>query len=187
MNQFFSIIKNSVSLEEEELGHLVNLARKRTLNVGEYWLREGTVAKQVAFIEKGYLRKYYVKEGKEITDFFYLENSFTGDLPSILAQQPTYANVVAMEPTVILAWNYSDLNKLGRTTWNVEHLLRTMSERGFITFYQRTKSFIMQSPYERYCTLVTEQPEVLQRATQYHIASYLGITPQHLSRIRAKR
>lgn len=187
MDQFIKIIKNFVPLPDGELQQLIGLARKKELNVGDFWLREGMLAKQVAFIEKGYLRKYYLKEGKEVTDFFYFENSFTGDLPSILSQQPTYSYVVAMEPSSLITWNYSDLNKLGQTSLNIEHLLRTMTERGFVTFYQRTKSFIMQNPKERYATLIEEQPQVHQRATQYHIASYLGITPQHLSRIRAQK
>ena len=79
----------------------------------------------------------------------------------------------------------SGAGKVGASTY--EHLLRIMLERTFLTFYQRSVSFVTDSPKERYASLIETQPEVLQRATQYHIASYLGITPQHLSRLRGAR
>jgi len=92
-----------------------------------------------------------------------------------------------MEPTVLVTFRYSDLNNLSHKYPNIDHLLRVNVERSFITFHQKAISFILKSPKQRYEELVAEYPQILQRVTQYHIASYLGITPQHLSRLRGQR
>lgn len=141
----------------------------------------------LGFVEKGYLRKYYWVDGTEVTDFFYLENSFTGDIPAIVSKKPSITNMVAMEPTTILTIPYEKMDELCRRYHNIEHIMRVMTEQAFITFYYRGVSLITSSPKERYIKLMAEHPEILQRVAQYHIASFLGISPQHLSRLRAEK
>lgn len=185
--KLFELLNSIGSVTRDDYELLVEISTSRRLEKGAFWLREGMVGKDVAYIKKGYLRKYYIQKGNDITDYFYLDGNFTGDLPSILSGNPTYSFIEAMENTELLVWTYESLNDLAEKSFNIEHLLRKITELGFVTFYNRTKSFITQSPKERYDFLMNEQPQILQRATQYHIASFLGITPQHLSRIRASK
>lgn len=187
IEKFSESLKSISPLNEEETNEIIDISQIRELKVGECFFHEGMQAKEVAFIFKGYLRKYYLKDGKELTDFFYFENSFTGDLPSIMNNEPCVSFNVAMEPTILVTLRYADLDSLSRKFPNIDHLLRVNVERSFITFYQKSVSFILKSPKQRYEQLIAAYPQVLQRVTQYHIASYLGITPQHLSRLRGQK
>ena len=92
-----------------------------------------------------------------------------------------------MKPTSLLVFSYHELDKLSKESRNIEHLMRIFAELAFVRYYNKATSFLLQSSKERYEELIRSQPQVLQRATQYHIASYLGITPQHLSRLRASK
>ena len=187
MEEFFKRLNQIRQLTEEELNALSSVIVVQQLKKGDLWGEEGKRASFIGFVKKGYLRKYYIKDGLEVTDYFYLENSFTGDIPAIVSKKPSIANSVAMEPTTILSISYSNMELLCDQYHNIEHIMRVMIEQTFITFYYRSFSLISTSPKERYEKLMAEQPEVLQRVAQYHIASFLGISPQHLSRLRAKR
>lgn len=187
INTFKNILSQLALLTESELLQIADLTSIEELNVGDFWFQEGVHTHKVAFIYKGYLRKYFLKTGKEMTDYFYFENSFTGDLPSIMGNTACKSFNVAMEPTTLITLSCSELNKLAKTSHNIEHMLRLFVEQGFITYYDKATSFILHTPKERYEQLITTYPQVLQRATQYHIASYLGITPQHLSRLRGQK
>jgi len=178
-------LKQFSPLSEDDLNNIRGLITTKELKVGDYWFYEGGYATNIAYITKGYLRKYLLTEDGEKTDFFYFENDLTGDLPSIITKAPSKSYNVAMEPTSLLAFSYNELNKLSEESRNIDRLLRTFAELAFIRYYEKANSFVLQSPKERYLELINTQPKVLQRATQYHIASYLGITPQHLSRLRA--
>ncbi|MFI5154282.1 MAG: Crp/Fnr family transcriptional regulator [Chitinophagales bacterium] len=172
-------------MSSDEIDDFGSLSRNMHLSKADFWVREGMRVDKIAFIEKGYLRKFYIKEGKEITDEFYLENSFTADIPSIVSGKNAIANFQAMEETDLLVISFRSLEKLAESNHHIEHFVRVMIQQAFINFYNRSASFILNSPKERYTQLMDRHPEILQRAAQYHIASYLGITPQHLSRLRA--
>jgi CRP-like cAMP-binding protein len=172
-------------LSEEDCNSVLKILRTKQLKKGDYWLEEGKVNYNVAFVEEGYLRRYWLKDGNEITDTFYFENDLCVDLPSIISRSKPLSNVMAMQPTSLTIFSYTDFNNLCEKSIALEHLNRILVERSLLRFYHRTASFILKKPKERYNDLVDSKPRVLQRATQYHIASYLGIGPQHLSRLRA--
>src|SRR4051794_15163074 len=179
---------NSVNpLSEEDCDNLLKIFRTNQLKKGDYWLEEGKVNYNVAFVEEGYLRRYWLKDGIEITDTFYFENDLCVDLPSIISQTKPLSNVIAMQRTSLTIFSYAEFNKLCEKSIALEHLNRILVERSLLRFYNRTASFILQTPKERYDDLVNAKSPVLQKATQYHIASYLGIGPQHLSRLRAMK
>jgi len=187
MDEFFKQLNAIRQLNDNELTAFGSALVVRELKKGDLWAEEGKKASLLGFIKKGYLRKYYLKDGVEVTDYFYLENSFIGDIPSIISKKPSIANIVAMEPTTVLSVSYAKLDALCDKYHNIEHIMRIMIEQTFITFYYRSFSFISNSPKERYADLMAGHPDILQRAAQYHIASFLGITPQHLSRLRAAK
>lgn len=187
MNNIIEVLKKIAPLSEEECNRFLNITTPFHLNKGEYWIESGKRNNSIAFIQDGYLRKFYVKDGNEITDFFYFENDFSADLPSIINNSLPQANIVAMQKTTLTVFSYNDFNELCRTAPALEHLNRTIVEFTFLRFYNRTTSFILKTPKQRYEELMISYPKILQNAAQYHIASYLGITPQHLSRLRTRK
>lgn len=182
--KFFDAISPLSPLEKE---YIQNITKETHLAKDEFWIQENKVNKRIAFIIDGYLRKYYIKEGNEVTDFFYFENSFCADLPSIIGKQLPTSTIVAMTSSHLLTFSYDDFIALCERSHTFEHIYRMLLEQTFLQFYQRTNSFILQTPKERYEELLKTHPQLLQRVTQYHVASYLGISYQHLSRLRANK
>ncbi|MBD0401572.1 Crp/Fnr family transcriptional regulator [Flammeovirga sp. EKP202] len=172
-------------LTDKEQKLIKNLIAVKHLDEGDYWYYEGKETDQVAFVAKGYLRKYYMVEEEEITECFYFEGSFTGDLPSIISQVPCKSFNVAMESTTLLTLSYQELNELARQSINIERLLRKVTEQSFVMYHEKVTSFLLQSPRERFENLFLKKPIVFKKASANHIASYLGITPQHFSRLRS--
>jgi len=174
-------------LSEKDNDAILGIVKTRQLKKGHHWLEEGKANNYIAFIDKGYLRKYYLKDGNEITDSFYFENDLCADLPSIIGKIKPTSNVIAMQPTLLTTFSYVEFNKLCERSMALEHLNRLLVESTFLKFYTRTVSFILKTPKERYEDLIKTQSSIIQKAAQYHIASYLGIGPQHLSRLRANK
>jgi CRP-like cAMP-binding protein len=185
--KILQVLNNISPLNEKDVNNLLEICKNVHINKGEYWIKEGKKNNYIAFIEEGYLRKFYLKDGNEITDFFYFENDFSADLPSIIGNTNSDASIIAMQKSNLTTFSYYDFHELSKHSPTLEHIYRVIVEQTFVRFYKRTASFILHTPKERYYELFVSSPHVLQRATQYHIASYLGITPQHLSRLRKEK
>src|SRR3954466_9502584 len=99
-------------LSEEDCNSVLKILRTKQLKKGDYWLEEGKVNYNVAFVEEGYLRRYWLKDGIEITDTFYFEKDLCVDLPSIISQTKPLSNVIAMQLTSLTIFSYSEFNKL---------------------------------------------------------------------------
>jgi len=182
--QLFNSIK---TLNETETKDFLQIVREKRLNKGDYWIREGKTNNEIAFLFEGYLRKYFDKEGIELTDYFYFENDFCAELPSIIGKYKPTSNIVAMTSTELLTFDYNELMTLCNNSLTLGYIYRTILEQTFLRFYKRSSSFVLQTSKERYDELLRNFPQVMQKSTQYHIASYLGISPQHLSRLRAEK
>jgi CRP/FNR family transcriptional regulator, anaerobic regulatory protein len=186
MKKIIQSFNSVVPLSDKDYSSLTEILNTTCLDKGKYWIQTDKKNNNIAFIEDGYLRKFYIKEGKEITDFFYFDNDFSADLPSIIGNTKPQASIVAMQKSTLTTFSYYDFNELCKQSPTLEHLHRVILELTFLRFYKRSISFILQTPKERYNDLIVSYPNVFQKAAQYHIASYLGISPQHLSRLRGQ-
>ncbi len=159
----------------------------RHLKAKEYFLKEGDICREIAFVNKGVLRMYYLSpEGKEINTMFFFEHDFMTAYQSLLLQQPgryfiralTDCEVITVAyPTLQHAYEHSHLwNKFGRL----------IAERSYIISEKRTESLLFYSAEERYLNLVRTYPRVFEQVPLYHIASYLGIERESLSRLRKR-
>jgi CRP/FNR family transcriptional regulator, anaerobic regulatory protein len=184
MNKIIQVLSRIAPLNEKDCDSLSKILNTTYLNKGEYWIKAEKKNHNIAFIEEGYLRKFYIKDDDEVTDFFYFENDFCADLPSIIGNLNPHASIIAMQKSILTTFSYHDFNELCKQSPTLEHISRVLVEITFLRFYKRSVSFILQTPIERYNELIVSEPKVFQKATQYHIASYLGISPQHLSRLR---
>lgn len=149
-------------------------------------VRAGTIANMIYFVEKGASRSYYLKEGNEITTWFSFENEFTTSLYSFITRQPSPETIELLENSILCALRFNDLNELTDTYPAINHLYRKVLELNFI----RQENLLAErfvSAKEKYKNLISAYPEILQRVSLGHIASYLGITQSTLSRIRRKR
>src|SRR5271154_6467464 len=181
MSKIIQALKSLAPLSEEDCNKLLNITTTVELNKGDLWIESGNKNDKASFLEEGYLRRFYVKDGNEITDFFYFKNDFCADLPSIIGKSLLRASIIAMEDTTLSLFNYSDFNELCKTSPALEHLGRVIVEFTFLRFYNRAVSFILQTPEERYKELLISSPRILQNAAQDHIASYIGMSLQHFS------
>jgi CRP/FNR family transcriptional regulator, anaerobic regulatory protein len=186
MKKIIQVLNGIMPLSDKDCCSLNEILKTTKLNKGEYWIEADKKNYNIAFVDEGYLRKFYLKEGNEITDFFYFENDFSADLPSIIGNTNSQASIVSMQKSELTTFSYYDFNELCKQSPTLEHLHRVIVELTFLRFYKRSVSFILQSPNERYKDLMVSYPNVFQKAAQYHIASYLGISPQHLSRLRGQ-
>ncbi len=158
----------------------------RQLKKGEFLTRQGEITRTVSFINKGLLRMCYLIEGKEICTGFVCENEYISSYASFLTQTPSAENIDALEECELVNLSYEDMQQLYKTNPVFETFGRRIAEYLFIMVSSQTTRLLTLTPEERYQSVIEYQPFVIQRVPQYMIASYIGITPEHLSRIRKK-
>jgi CRP-like cAMP-binding protein len=179
-------IKN-VELPPEETAHKISLLFQRDeFPKGHFLYRQGEICQHIYYIEKGIARVYYLTEGgKEITQWFFAENNFLTAVDSFYHHKPTQVTCELLEDSIVYSLKYSEMEAM----LNENH---EMARFAFHTAYELARmlsSYIsamkFQSAVERYNALMKEYPRIFQRAKLGHIASFLGITQETLSRIRA--
>ncbi len=149
-------------------------------------LSAGTVAREVYFLVAGCLRLYYEKDGTDRSAFFFTEGQFAGAYDSFITQMPSPHFVETLEPCRVLAISYDGLQRLYEQVPAMNELVRKVMENRFVALHQLFTAFILDSPEERYTYLLHHRPDLLHRIPQHHLATYLGITPISLSRIRKR-
>jgi CRP-like cAMP-binding protein len=117
---------------------------------------------------------------------FFFENEFTGDYESFLTRKPAKYGMEAIEDTITYNLHYNDMQRMYDKHLEFNKIGRFVAEAQFLRLTQRNTSLLSEKPEERYLNLITEKPQVLQRVPQYYVASYLGITPEALSRVRKR-
>ncbi len=180
-------LQSKYSFPIGEFPRLLSLFGSRKLKKNELLFCSGEVVKHTWFIMKGCVRQYYASpEGIERTIYFAEEGAFCGELMSFLHKTSTNLNMQALEDTDVL---YLDLNnwETAITTipafalWHIKH-----HERLVVRLKEEMGRAHNETPDEKYRRLLAEKPHLLQRLPQYHIASYIGVTPETLSRIRKR-
>ncbi len=141
---------------------------------------------ELFFIVKGCVRKYYLKEGEQITITILTENNFVGAFTSLVTGSKSKETIQCLEPCEIIILKKRDLDRLYHQIPLMNEFIRKVLEQTLIQFHQSLSSFILDTPAERYEKLLFENPEVLQRVPQHMLATYLGITATSLSRIRKR-
>lgn len=149
-------------------------------------VKEGETARELYFINRGLLRLYYTKEGEEITAFIFREGLFASSLDSFLQQSPGIQSLDTLEDCDLLVLTFDRLQELYEKLPKMNILTRKVAEQRFINAQRILSSFILDSPEERYRKFEAQNKDLLQRVPQHIIASYLGITPVSLSRIRKR-
>ena len=146
----------------------------------------GQVEKYLSFIEKGIVRFYIPKEDNDLTFVFGFENSFISAYDSFLTQTPSTYHIEALSGTILWRLTYNDLQEIYTKTEIGNTVGWYASEDLFLRKSKRELSLLNNTAEERYLNLFREQPHLIQNIPLKYIASYIGITPQALSRIRRR-
>jgi CRP-like cAMP-binding protein len=174
-----------IELKPGEAELFTSLLRYKLIRKRQYLVQAGDVCKFDSFVVKGCLRTYFVDErANEHVVQFAVENWWTGDLYSFLTQSPAAYNTDALEDAELLQIDQASLDTLYMRVPKFERFFRILSQRAFIAAEQRVIATISQTAEERYVHFLDRYPGLDQRVPQHLIASYLGITPEFLSRIR---
>jgi CRP-like cAMP-binding protein len=154
---------------------------------GDFLIREGEICRHVSFINQGLVRAYYVSpEGKEVCTGFVRSNEYMSEYSSFLTQSPSLMNIDALEDTEVVQLSYDMMQKGYEHFAFFERFGRKMAEKLFIILSAQNARLLTLTPEQRYQWVVDNQQWVIRDVPQYMIASYIGITPEHLSRIRRK-
>lgn len=177
-------ISRLINLNEEEIAHFTSKLQVREFGKKQIILQAGNVCRHSYFINKGCLRYFYSVDGQENTGQFFFENGWYTDYESYLSGKPSKQNIETLEKSEVILLSKSDLQQLFIDIPKFEKYGRIMAENAFIGLRYRNEMLINQTAEERYLNLIKERPKVFERVPQHYIASYLGIQPQSLSRIR---
>jgi CRP/FNR family transcriptional regulator, anaerobic regulatory protein len=179
-------IKDFINLPPKEEQEIGDLFRRENYSNGHVFFQPGDICRHVYFCEKGLARFYHISsDGKEITDWFFAENDFLTALDSFYQHKPTDYYCVLLEDSVIYSITFSDFEEIfNNNTTMSKFLFRTLYE---ISYKLSEFIFRFQTAQERYKILLQESPFLFQRVQLSYIASYLGITPETLSRLRAEK
>lgn len=169
----------------EEAAKDINLRTKHFLKKkNEHFLKEGQNVSSYFVISKGLIRVYFHRNEKEVNAWFGEEHQIFGSILPIYANKPSFENIQFLEDSEIYAISVNDLNELYRIHPELNLIGRKIAEEVCIILEERAVSLHTESAAERYETLIRLQPNLLNRINLGHIASYLGITQETLSRIR---
>ncbi|SIQ85957.1 Crp/Fnr family transcriptional regulator [Pontibacter lucknowensis] len=184
---YFQHFNSKVRLTEEEQELIKSYLTLKKLRKKQYLLQEGDVCKVIAFVEKGALRAYSVDENSnEHIIQFGLEGWTISDLYSFLTGEPATYNIDALEDSELVLISKSAHEELLQTMPKYETFTRLNITGAYLAMQRRLTSIISASVEERYQDFINLYPHIVQRVPQHMIASYMGLTPETLSRIRKR-
>jgi CRP-like cAMP-binding protein len=184
-NILFDFISKYVSLTEEEKEALLSLDLFHSVKKGTILLKEGQKSKESYFVLKGCIRTYYVLDSEEKTTAFYTEMEALTP-PCVISKTPSEYYISCIEDTILTISNSDMEVEVNSKFPKFEIMCKMLSEELLAKQRIDFDEFKTSSPEQRYLNLIQKRPDLLQRVPQHQIASYLGIKPQSLSRLRAR-
>lgn len=173
------------TMTHDELDILESIIVPQKFAKGEMILKEGEICRQFLYIDKGLVRQFYFKHGKEVTEHLGQEHSIVMCIESLFKEEPTRLQVEALEATTVYALPKTDLERVAMHNVNIQILYRKILEESLITSQIHADLVRFETAQDRYKKMCKLCPQVVLRAPLVYIASYLQMTPETLSRVRA--
>ena len=173
------------TMTHEELDVLESLLVPIKYGKGEKILQEGEICRNISYIERGLIRQFYFKNGKEVTEHLGVDHSIFMCIESLFKEEPTRLQVEALEPTLVYALPKARLEAAAMRNVNIQMLYRKILEESLIQSQIHADLVRFESAPNRYKRLCDLNPQVVLRAPLTYIANYLQMTPETLSRIRS--
>ena len=186
MDKFFQTVSEYTTLTAESKKELSVCLKRLKFPKGHILLRQDTICNYLYFIDSGLARTFYLKDGKDVTDWISAENSFACSLISFITRQPDMRSIELLEPSILYSLHYNDIEYLCSKHHDIEKFYRRLVSIGMVQLLQKIDAFHFSTALQRYKTLMATHPTLLHRVPLGMIASYLGITQETLSRIRSK-
>lgn len=185
----FEQFKDKFPLDNDTWDTYVSYFKRLEVPARTVLLNEGETSKKLFLIEKGCIRVWFNHNGKDITTQFFLENNMVASIESFRKNTPSQVTIETIEPCIVWWIHKKDLDSILEEIKNAPALrdlfINGIFERTF-DYMKHFISFIKDTPKQRYLNLIKEKPQIVLRVPQHYIASYLGITTVHLSRIKSK-
>lgn len=183
--EVFKIIEKTYTpLSTECQQELIASSKVCVYKKGDIVVREGQFSKKVFFIVQGCSRAYYLKDGKDISDWFTFENQFMASIVSFFSNEPSPHYVEFIEDSTVLEFSKDTVDKLSQKHHDFERLISKIVTETMLGLCERLYTIQFNKAEERYKHLLSIYPFITNRIPLTHIASYLGITLETLSRIR---
>lgn len=183
----FKEIESKISLTSEEEEVCRSLFIPKRVRKRQYILQQGDLCKNLAFVEKGALRSYtFDEKGNEHILQFALEGWWISDIYSFLTQEPSDYNIDAIEDSELLLITNPGLEELYERVPKFERYFRLLTQSNMVAMQKRLTGSLSKTAEEKYLNMLAAYPNIVSRVPQHMIASYLGITPETLSRIRKR-
>ncbi|SED14720.1 cAMP-binding domain of CRP or a regulatory subunit of cAMP-dependent protein kinases [Tenacibaculum sp. MAR_2009_124] len=172
-------------LNEKDISEFSKLTTPKKLKKGDYFIEAGNMCNEVAFINRGMLRSFYISStGEDVTYCFFWERNFVTAYSSFITQTKTTESIQALTDVEILSISREDLLNLQESNINWLKFMKTLAEQEYINLENRVFLLQRESAEMRYKHMLKNHPEYIQTIPLNYLASYLGITQRHLSRIR---
>lgn len=185
-NKLVNYFSSITPLSREEADGIAESMQVKSYEKGEYLLREGQIARSSYFILEGCVREYILNDGEEKTTNFFTEEQWAISLNSFNPQNTSKHNWVCTENTVVVVGDEEQSQKLFKKFPRLETVSRIVMEAVFSELMEAATSYTTDSPEQLYKKLLDSRPDLFQRIPQYQLASYIGVKPESLSRIRKR-
>lgn len=179
-------IAQFTTLSQREAEDIVKTIKVKAFKKGAFLLKEGQVAKLCYFVLKGCVRQYFLVDGEERTTNFYTEGQPVTPYGGTFRQEPSKYYLSCLEDTIVTVGSPEEEALFFAKFPRLESVSRLAIEEELGKSQDQLSTFILSSPEERYRQLLETRPDLLERVPQYHLASYLGVKPESLSRIRKR-
>jgi CRP-like cAMP-binding protein len=186
LQQLLNHINNFSPLDDDAKEALCCNFEQLILPKNEILITEGKICNQLYFLQQGAIRGFYINDGKEVTNWFAFENDFVTSSHSFITQQPSVENIQLLEGCILWTITKEKLSALFNQFHDIERLVRIAYEKYYIRLEERFINAQFKTATERYVQLLLQTPHIVERVSLGHIASYLGISQETLSRIRSK-
>ena len=178
------IFRQFTDFQDNELKIIMHYFEFKKFKKKTILLEIGKVSDEVFYLINGCIRLFCEKEGEELSTYFFTENMFAGSYDSFLSRKPSKVAIETLEECEVFVLSHEAQETLYRVFPKMNEFIRKAIEHRFVLLHDLFISYLLNSPEERYLMLQKDRPELLQRIPQHQIASFLGITPVSLSRIR---
>ncbi|MDB5086220.1 MAG: cAMP-binding domain of or a regulatory subunit of cAMP-dependent protein kinase [Mucilaginibacter sp.] len=187
MIQFLNYLNNVTPLSDNAQSAIISKLKKAKYNKNQILIKELSRCEHLFFIEKGLARAYYFKDGKEITDWFGLENSVIGPVVRHFPTKTGMHSVELLEDTTVISISFYDLQELYDKYHEIERLGRLIAIQTILALQQKIDAIQFLTAKQRYRDFIKAYPDLLQKVSLGYIASYLGMNQVTLSRIRKSK
>ena len=186
IENFKKYLTGIISMDDVSFELALENLKIETILKGNFLVKEGEICRKIAFVHKGLFRVFNNKDGIEVNSCFCLENTFASSISSIISQTPSSQSIQALENSTVVSFSPETCNQLSSVNKQWQLIRQLLTEKECIRLSDRANFLSYETALEKYQNLLRLHPELIQRVPIQHLASYLGISRETLSRIRSK-